>query len=719
MKLSDQKHILILLLFVILGFGIYSNTLKAPFYFDDTIRILDNPHIRITKLTFKEIGKAGFKSSSSRPIAFITFALNYYFHQYNLKGYHAVNIIIHILSGIFLYLLIKATLNLPLLRPKYDYPDLIAFFTALAWLVNPVHTQSVTYIVQRLNSMAAMFFVLSLLLYVKGRISQRQYATQNLQSETESKPKAGLSSNSRKTAFSFQLSAFYLYYSGSVLTWILALGSKQTAAMLPFIIFLYEWYFFQDLSKDWLKRHLKYLSGIFIVFGLIAFIYLGLNPLERITSIADYAHKEFTFTERVLTQFRVIIYYISLLFYPNPSRLNLDYDFPLSHSLIDPISTLLCLCAIIGLIGLACYMAKKERLVSFCILWFFGNLVIESSIIPLAIIFEHRTYLPSMLIFLPAVLLVSRHITSKRLRVVLVCTIVMVSSFWTYQRNNVWSDEVALWKDCEKKSPNKARPHINLGKALNKQGRTEEAINHYLQALRINPDDTDAYNNLGIALFSKGNNKEAIASFREALRIKPDYADAHNNLGVALGMQGRTEDAIYHYLQALRIKPDYADAHNNLGFSLDRQDRTEEATYHYLQALRIKPDYAEAHYNLGNVLLKQGKTDKALFRYQKALSINPKFTLAMNRLAVVHMIKEEYDKAISIFKKLIELQPNDAIAHYNISCMYSRKNNIEESISWLKKAIKKGYDNWDLIKTDKDLENIRGSSYYKELVKDH
>ncbi len=225
MKLSDQKYILILLLFVILGFGIYSNTLEAPFIFDDTIGIQDNPHIRMTKLTFKEIGKAGFKSSSSRPIAFITFALNYYFHQYNLTGYHVVNITIHILTGFFLYLFIKATLSMPLLRPKYDYPDLIAFFTALVWLVHPVHTQSVTYIVQRLNSMAAMFFVLSLLLYVKGRISQRQYAAQNLQSETGTKPKTGPSSNSRKTAFSFQLSAFYLYYSGSALAWILALGS--------------------------------------------------------------------------------------------------------------------------------------------------------------------------------------------------------------------------------------------------------------------------------------------------------------------------------------------------------------------------------------------------------------------------------------------------------------------------------------------------------------
>ncbi len=190
MKLSALKPVLILLLFVILGFGIYSNTLEAPFILDDTIGIQDNPHIRITKLTFKEIGKVGFKNSSSRPIAFITFALNYYFHQYNLKGYHVVNIIIHILTGFFLYLFIKATLNLPLLRPKYDRPDLLAFFAALVWLVHPVQTQSVTYIVQRMTSMSAMFYLLSLWLYAKGRISQIQRTTQISISETGKKQKA-------------------------------------------------------------------------------------------------------------------------------------------------------------------------------------------------------------------------------------------------------------------------------------------------------------------------------------------------------------------------------------------------------------------------------------------------------------------------------------------------------------------------------------------------
>jgi len=690
MNLSVVKSFLILLLFVVLGFGIYSNTLEAPFHFDDEPDIIENSHIRITNLSFNAIKNAGFNNfDSSRPIAYISFAINYYFHQYNPKGYHVVNIIIHILTGILLYLFIKTTLSIPIskssctLIPQSLNPAFIAFFAALIWLVNPVHTQSVTYIVQRENSMASMFFILSLWLYAQGRMIKHLQLTSR-QHDKSSTLDTNTLAIKRKTAFSFQLLIPGLYFSGAFLSWVLALGCKQTAATLPFFIFLYDWYFFQDLNKDWLKRQLNYLLVVFVLFGLIAFLYLGLNPLEKITSIADYANKEFTFAERVLTQPRVVLYYLSLLFFPHPARLNLDHNFPLSHSLIDPVTTLLSLCIIFGLIGLAVYTAKKERLLSFCILWFFGNLVIESSVIPLAIIFEHRTYLPSMLVWLLAVTLGYRYIKHKWSGVALVLVAAIVFSFWTYQRNSVWKDPVALWSDCVEKSPQKSRPHNNLGAALDEQDRTEEAIEHYLQALRI----------------------------------KPDNEKAHNNLGNALDKQGHTEEAVEHYLQALRIKPDFEKALNNLGTALEKQGRTEEAIEHYLQALRIKPDYVDAHYNLGLALYKQGRTEEAIEHYLQALSIEPEFIEALNNLALTYMVKNENDKALALFTKLTALQPHNAGHYYNLACIYSSQNQIEASLDRLKKAIEKGYDNWDLIKSDKDLINIRGSADFKALIKD-
>ncbi|MCK4791773.1 MAG: hypothetical protein KAV87_49025, partial [Desulfobacteraceae bacterium] len=343
----------------------YSNTLNAPFYFDDIPNIVKNRDNHLTKLGLKEIANlaVGLKEFSKRPVAHISFALTYYFHKENVTGYHVVNIMIHLLTGIFLYFFIRITLPLSISQssnppipesppasperegwwagvnssiPQFLNPPIIAFFAALLWLVHPVQTQSVTYIVQRMNSMMAMFYVLSFLLYVKGRLSRGNWKS-------------------------------WLCFAGCGVAGIIALGCKEIAATLPIFILVYEWYFFQDLSIAWLKRCLPYTAGALIFLVVVGFLYLGSNPLRTILS--GYDKWDFTLTERVLTEFRVVIHYISLLVFPHPSRLNLNYDFTLSRSLIEPVTTLLSIAGITGLLGLAIYLAKRQRLISFGIFW--------------------------------------------------------------------------------------------------------------------------------------------------------------------------------------------------------------------------------------------------------------------------------------------------------------------------------------------------------------
>jgi Flp pilus assembly protein TadD len=599
---SFAREGLMLLFMAILVFLVYSNTIEGPFVFDDEPNIQDNPHIRLTKLTLEGITGAGIESlASSRPVANISFALNYYFDRYNVVGYHLVNILIHITAGILLYFFVKTTLRIPTLHSRYGSHRWIPFFTSCIWLVHPIQTQSVTYIVQRMNSMAAMFYVLSFLLYAKGR----------------------LAGGKRKK---------WALFAGCMFAGVLALGSKQTAATLPFFIFLYEWYFFQDLSWTWLKRHCWNFAAVLIVLALVVFMYLGLHPLETILS--SYDHRDFTLTERVATQFRVVIFYISLLIFPHPSRLNLDYDFALSHSLFQPITTLFSMVSITGFMGLALYTATKNRLLSFCILWFSGNLVIESSVVGLEMIFEHRVYLPSMLVSLMVVTLAYRHTKHKSLIASALCLIVVTSSVWTYQRNSVWSDDVALWRDCVEKSPNKDRPHNNLGNALAKQGDLNEAIHHYSEALRINPNYVKAHNNLGNALAKQGDLNEAIHHFSEALKINPNYVPAHNNLGNALAKQGDLNEAIHHYSEALKINPNLSDTHNGLGIILHRRGNFDEAVAHFRQAVRIKPGYAEAYNHLGTALHMQGKFEEAVIHFSKALKIKPDYTAARSNLTL-------------------------------------------------------------------------------------
>ncbi|UCE56532.1 MAG: tetratricopeptide repeat protein, partial [Desulfobacterales bacterium] len=637
LKSSAVKFFLIVLTFFTLGFLIYSNTFESPFVFDDTQRIADNPDIRLKKLGVEDLLKAAFgrHSAQSRPLGNISFALNYYFHQYELAGYHIVNIIIHIVNGILLWLFLKKTLDLKSVGSKFKHAQFIALLSALLWLVNPVQTQSVTYMVQRLNSMATMFFLLSFLFYLYGRLTTKKELR-------------------------------WAWFLGAAFGWLLALGCKQNTAMLPFFIFLYEWYFFQGLSKNWLKRSLKYIAVILILFGLVAFIYLGLEPWEKIKTPRDFSEGQFTMGQRLLTQTRVVIHYLGLIFYPHPSRLNLDYDFPLSYSLMSPFTTLLSLTAILGLIILGVYLAKKDRLISFCIFWFFGNLVIESSIIPLALIFEHRLYLPSMPLLLIPVTLGYRYIKLNWLRAALLCIVVIIFSVWTYQRNRVWENDLSLWTDVVSKSPNKARPKINLGLALVKRDRLDEAIHHYLKSLHIDPNYYEAHINLGVALAKQSKTNEAIDHYRRALEIKPNSLEANNDLGNALLQEGKTDEAIEHYRKALQLDPNNNKVHNNLALALASQDKTNEALIHYRIALQINPNFAEAHNNLGRELLRQGKTDEARENFIAALSLDPNLSEAHINMGIILGQQGKPNEAIEHYRKALELNPDNDEAHNNL-----------------------------------------------------
>jgi len=567
-----RHETLLLFMLAVIILLIYTDTLTTPFIFDDISNIRDNPHIRIPFLSFKNLAWAGFQSPlANRPVANISFALNYYFHGYNLVGFHVVNILIHIASGFFLYFLVKATIRTPALGARYAKLSWIPFFTAFIWLVHPLQTQSVTYLVQRMNSMAAMFYVLSMLLYVKFRLS----------AERRSK---------------------WTFLSGCILAGLLAFGTKEISATLPGFIILYEWYFFQGLSRQWAKRHMLILAGIGVLIIGISLAYFGSEPWARILN--DYNFRDFTLIQRVLTQFRVVIFYISLLIWPRPSRLNLDHDFALSYSLTNPMTTLLSLTIIFVLVLLAILFAKRESLVSFCILWFFGNLVIESSILGLELVFEHRNYLPSMLAIFLLVALVFRYLRPVWLGVVALCVMGTLFTIWTFERNKDWSDEITLYRDCAEKAPGKARPYNNLGAALIRSGNLAEAVEQFKAALKIKPEFEDAHYNLGYALSLQGNLEAGIHHFGETLRLDPDNLKALNNMGVALALRGRYGEAVNYFEAALKLNPRDADIHNNIGISLKNMGKPDDAAKHFARAQALDPRHADAHNNPG-ILLKE------------------------------------------------------------------------------------------------------------------
>lgn len=382
-------HLIAVALIAGLAWVAYSNTFHVPFQFDDRPNITQNPNVQMKVFTWDRLVQL-IKNTNKESIRFfslLTLAVNYYFGEVNVFGYHLVNFLIHIASGIFLYGFLLLTLHLPPLKEKYGSISYkVALFTSLIFIAHPIQTQSVTYIVQRMSSMAAMFYLLSLVLYIKGRRSTGWHR--------------------------------FFYFGGTGLSYLLGIFSKENAAILPLFVALYEFYFFQNVDLS--RRGRKILFGLaacLLALGTIGFILWGKRYMDVI--IGGYEYRTFTISERVLTQFRVVLYYLTLLVYPHPSRLNLDYDFPISKTILDPPSTLISLFIIAGLIGYSIWTAKKRPVLSFCVLWYFGNLVIESSIFPLEMVYEHRLYLPAIGPFILFVIFIVRGINMLKYKIFL------------------------------------------------------------------------------------------------------------------------------------------------------------------------------------------------------------------------------------------------------------------------------------------------------------
>ena len=679
----STKHLLaILCVFAGLTLTLYSNTFSSPFILDDLPYILNDPHVRMTKLTWDNIEEAAFKGSPRhRLLPNISFAVNYYLGRYNVVGYHIVNVTIHLFTGIILFFFFNTTLTMSPRQTDFPlHPTHIAMLAALIWLVHPLHTQSATYICQRMTSLAAMFYILSLFLYVKGRIA--------------------ISSNKPK-----KIQAALLFF-GCLIAGLCAVAGKENAAALPLFILLYEWFFFQDLKNIWTTKKIVWGIIAMALFAGIALIYLGEKPIARM--LAAYAYRDFTLPQRILTEFRVVIYYIGLFFWPNPGRLSLEHDYPLSYALSAPWTTLLSLGAIIGLTGLAIQTAKKDRLMSFCILWFFGNLIIESSVFGIEIIFEHRTYLPFMMVSLFFVLIADRLFSRKHLAIAVLCGFMVMTSIWTHQRNAIFNDKITFLKDSVKKAPDKIRPRNNLATTLQLNNKTPEAVFHFKKILAMNPDYVTAYNNLGNIYVAQNKLDKAIDQYITALKIDPaldlyhakDFASVNFNLGSVLNLKKMTGEAIYHYREGIKINPDNASAHVKLGEILLQKNQFLSAKNQFQKAIQLNPENIRAkaglrylkhnqhrysaeknmppakeilypenigwHMKLAALYQKQEKITQATTQYKKILLLDPLNTHALNQLGICFALLGEHKKSIATFnrlKKVIEKNKTMNIEH--------------------------------------------------------
>ena len=385
---------------------------------------------------------------------------------------------------------------------------------------------------------------------------------------------------------------------------------------------------------------------------------MGPDFITRITE--GYEKRAWTMPERLLTEMRVVVFYLGLLIYPHPSRLNLDHDFSVSTSLFSPFTTFVSLLFIIGLLGLSLWMVKRNRLVAYALLWFMGNLVIESSIIPLELVFEHRMYLPSMgLIVLGAGIVVWMLKEDwRRWGIGVMLVVSLVFSYWTYERVSVWRDPIVFWMDAVQKSPNKARPHDTLGVLYKKKDRFDEAIKEYQRALAIDPNYSSSHFGLGNVYGKKGMVDQAISEYRRTIAINPNHAGASTNLAVIYVQRGMLNEAISECNKALNSDPNFPEAYYNLGNIFFRKGKLDEAIDAYRNAVKNRPNYVEAHYCLGLTYSKKGMLEEAISEYKQVITINPDHAMTHNNLGIIYENKNMFNEAFSEYKKAVSINPD-------------------------------------------------------------
>jgi tetratricopeptide (TPR) repeat protein len=658
-----RKKVFVFLALFIIVLSIYSNTFHASWHFDDEPNITANPSLHLEEFSWHNIKETFFSRQIHprqlyRPMACLSFALNYYFGRDNVFGYHLVNISIHLLTAVFLFLFIYQTLNLPSTIAKYGpHSYFISLLATVLWAINPVQIQAVTYIVQRMASMAGMFYIMSMYFYLKGRISRQRIFT-------------------------------ILLYFCCVISTLLAFGSKENTAMLPISILLFDLFLIQGVSKENIKRNSFILMAVILIPVGIALALKGPSLFSASFLVSSYQSRGFTLLERLLTEPRIVLFYISLLFYPMPDRLCIAHDISISHSLVNPPTTFLAIFTILGILVVAIIKSKKYPLISYCIIFFFLNHVIESTIFGLELIFEHRNYIPSMLLFVPIAILIVRGIkffSYKRSMQAAICLFVILvlvgQGHTSFMRNFIWKTEESLWLDAVEKSPNMPRVHHNLARYYGDAGQIERAIAQYKEALALKRSSHGeshhlTHYNLALIYMKIGKDDEAIKHLEKAIEIAPKYADAYNNLAIILAKRGQYDDAFNLLIKSLTYDRNSPQAHNNLAFILLRTNRIDEAISEFKKALALKDGDPTFLQNLGIAYKYKGYLNKGARCFRSVLKKDPRALLARLHLAETYWLMGKKEVAKRMVSSTLDLLP-PKVVHSKIKVLF-QEDSIQE-----------------------------------------
>jgi tetratricopeptide (TPR) repeat protein len=604
----------------------YHPALDAPFYFDDFQNIVESPAIRWVDISL-ENAKLVIDSSllRSRPVANISFALDHLRGGLDPRGFHLTNIVIHLMVGAVLvwlsWLYALVTAGAQGSKDKQAVSALLVMVPVAIFMLHPLNTQAVTYVVQRMASLAALFTLLAFASYIVARY------------KLAAKPS--------------------LWYAIALAAWLLGVGTKENAVLLLPVVFAYELCFFRT---EWRARAERVLSISWtrswtivfwlVVAGVTTFVgSLVLLAHNGIGLFGEFPGRDFSGFERLLTQSRVQVFHLSQLFWPTPERLNLEHHFEISRGLLDPSTTLPAVVACLGLILFAVVLAVHRPRFGFPLVAYALFHVIEAGPVSLELVFEHRMYLPlSMLVLLGGVLLVDMKSSSRHVVILSLCAITLLLAGWTKSRNETWTDPFEFSRDFALKSPNKARAQSNFAVALDNAGRGEDALPYIKRALELDPSVPNQWGMLGRIQERLGNLEESARAYRKSLELYPDGVKALLGLGRVLEKSKHGEEALRLLLDA--------------GIRLARGGRPMEA----IPVLEAAASLAEADANtynaLANTYMLAGMGDRALDQYLLALDRDPEMVSAWYNLGMVADSLGRHEDAVRAYEGFLRLAPD-------------------------------------------------------------
>ncbi len=594
------------------------------------------------------------------PLTYSSFWIEWRLWKINTAGYHITNLIFHVAESLLIWIILR----------KLSIPG--GFLAGMIFALHPVNVESVAWIAELKDVLAVLFFLLSILWYLKV-----QEASGNGNRETES-------DFIHPSSFILHPLSLNTWYCLSLAAFVLAMLSKGSVAILPVLLLGIIWWLRPLIRPDFVRIAPYFLVALVLTGVNIWFQTHGTGPIRNAS-----------FTERLLGAGSVLWFYLYKALLP----INLSFVYPQWQIKAGNVLWWLPLLAAL-IMTVVSWRYRKSWSRPLLFAWGFFCVALlpmmgftDVYFMTYSLVADHYQHIAIIgIIALAAstwnVWRRSAPVGVHRTANVIAVVVVGVLALMTWRQSGLYRDEITLYQATLKKNPECWMAHTNLGFIFGLKGQINEQIEHYKQAVKLHPDYPEAHNNLALLLMENGRIPEAIEYFKQALKWKPDYAEARNNLGSILIKTGQTQEAIENFRYAIKINPNYLEALNNLGSTLAQTGQPQEAIKYLQKASRLKPDDVEIRNNLGNALRLTGQNLQAIEQYKYALRLDSDLPMTHNNLGLALEDVGQHDEAIEHYKKALSINPDYFEAHDNLGQEFMHMEKPKEAIEKFKQAIR-------------------------------